>query len=223
MLDACDLSTGPVQWGDMAAIQGCRRLVLATTNPHKLRELRTLLQPLGMPLPGFAEFGGRLTQAAEDGATLRENARLKAVHYARALREWVLSDDTGLEVDALDGAPGVRSARYAGDGATMAENRAKLLADLEKAEPSARAAQFVCWLAVSDPEGQIVVEATGACTGRIRTEPTGQGGFGYDVLFEVDGIGRTFAELDEAQTALFGHRGAAARHFIKAWRRPATH
>jgi XTP/dITP diphosphohydrolase len=130
----------------------------------------------------------------------------------------VLSDDTGLEVDALNGAPGVRSARYAGNGVTMLENRAKLLSELERVQASARSARFVCWIALASPDGQIVLEGAGTCAGHLRTEPAGHGGFGYDVLFEVDGIGRTLAELDEAETALVGHRGQAARHFINAWR-----
>jgi len=202
----------------MALLKDCRRLVLATTNPHKLRELQSLLAPLGLSLIGLKEVGRVVPDAVENRATLRENAQLKASHYARILHEWVLSDDTGLEVDLLNGAPGVRSARYAGDGATMIENRAKLLADLQEFGPLDRTARFVCCLALAAPDGQIVLDADGACSGHIRTEPIGNRGFGYDVLFEVDGYGRTLAELDEAETALVGHRGLAARHFIEAWR-----
>jgi XTP/dITP diphosphohydrolase len=218
--EACDRRAGPVQWIGMSAIQDCRRLVLATTNPHKLRELQSLLVSLDTPLVSLSDIGRTVPDAVENGSTLRDNARLKASHYARGLHEWVLSDDTGLEVDALNGAPGVRSARYAGDGATMTENRAKLLSEMEGRRD--RSARFVCWIALSDPEGNIVVECSGSCRGLLRTEPVGQGGFGYDVLFEVAGLGRTLAELDEAETALFGHRGAAARHFINAWVPPAT-
>lgn len=206
----------------MYAKQDCRRLVLATTNPHKLRELRLLLAPLGIPLPGFAEFGGTVAEAAEDGATLRDNARRKAAHYARSLGEWVLSDDTGLEVEGLAGAPGVRSSRYAGDGATMADNRAKLLSELAGVAESQRAARFVCWMAVADPAGRVVLESQGECAGRIRDAAAGAGGFGYDALFEVAGCGRTLAELDDAETVLVGHRGAAARHVIDAWREAAS-
>jgi XTP/dITP diphosphohydrolase len=202
----------------MSSILNCRRIVLATTNPNKLRELRSLLAPLEVSLVSLAEVGRSAPDAVEDGSTLRENARLKATHYASRLSEWVLSDDTGLEVDSLNGAPGVRSARYAGDSATMAENRAKLLSELEGVDVSARSARFVCWIALAAPDGQIALEGTGLCAGHLRTEPAGHGGFGYDVLFEVDGIGRTLAELDEAETALIGHRGQAARHFINAWR-----
>lgn len=206
----------------MGAIRDCQRLVLATTNPHKLRELRSLLGSLAVPLVSLAEVGRRVADAVEDGSTLRENARLKGAHYARAIGEWVLSDDTGLEVDVLGGAPGVRSARYAGDGATMEQNRVKLLSELAGVEPSRRSARFVCWLALADPDGQIVLESMGECAGRIRNEAAGSGGFGYDVLFEIEGDGRTLAELDEDETTLLGHRGAAARHFIEAWRRTAV-
>ncbi len=219
---ACEHPRRPVQCDSMPVIQNCRQLVLATTNPHKLRELRSLLAPLDVLLAGLSDTGRVVPEAVEDGATLSQNARLKAAHYARCLSEWVLSDDTGLEVDTLNGAPGVRSARYAGDGATMAENRARLLSELAGIEAGRRTARFVCFFALAAPDGQIVLEASGECAGRIRTEPAGSGGFGYDVLFEVDGIGRTLAELDAAETALFGHRGQAARHFINAWRQAAA-
>jgi XTP/dITP diphosphohydrolase len=201
----------------MYSIRDCRRVVLATANPHKLRELTALLAPLDVPLLSLAEVGRPAHDAVEDGSTLRENARIKAAHYARCLSEWVLSDDTGLEVDALNGAPGVRSARYAGDGATMAENRARLLLELAAIDANDRTARFVCCFALAAPDGQIVLESRGKCAGRIRTEPAGSGGFGYDVLFEVAGIGRTLAELGADETALFGHRGVAARQFITAW------
>src|SRR5262245_46054481 len=103
----------------------CRRLVVATTNPHKLRELKSLLSPLKLQIVGLSEVAPKAPPAPEDSNSLRENARGKAQFYARLLRDWVLSDDTGLFVDVLGGAPGVRSARYAGEGASMAENRAK--------------------------------------------------------------------------------------------------
>jgi XTP/dITP diphosphohydrolase len=202
----------------MSQLHTCQRLVLATTNPHKLRELQSLLAPLGVLLLGLTDVEKKAPEAIEDGATLAANARLKAKHYARCLSEWVLSDDTGLGVDALGGAPGVRSARYAGDGATMVEHRARLLSELAGIDAARRTARFVCCFALAAPDGEIVLEASGECAGRIRTEPAGNAGFGYDVLFEVEGIGRTLAELDAAETALFGHRGHAARQFIAAWR-----
>lgn len=194
----------------------CSELVLATGNRDKLLELRALLAPLNVSLHSLADFPD-VTPAAEDGTTLADNAKRKATEYALQLRRWVLSDDTGLEVDALHGAPGVRSARYAGDPATMAENRARLLADLSAVPDDQRGARFVCCLAVAAPDGKIVAEATGECSGRMRREPAGRGGFGYDSLFEVSGLGRTLAELDPQETARLGHRGRAVRRLLEAW------
>lgn len=195
----------------------CHRLVLATTNADKARELSGLLAPLGLPLVGLGAFPDVLP-VPENAATLRENARLKAAGYAAQLGEWVLADDTGLELDALGGAPGVRSARYAGDHAGMAANRARLLADLAHFHDSQRSGRFVCCLAVAAPAGVIVAEASGACPGRLRRTPAGTGGFGYDALFEVAGTGRTLAELDAPGTAEWGHRGKAVRALLPSLR-----
>lgn len=192
-------------------------LVVATGNPHKAQEFSALLAALRVPLLSLGDFPE--TQAVvEDGASLVENARLKASGYALQLKRWVLSDDTGLEVDALGGAPGVRSSRYAGEQATMAENRAKLLAELEHIPESKRTAQFVCHLALADPSGRITFEARGVCHGRIRREPAGNGGFGYDALFEVVEWRRTLAELGPVGKAVLGHRGRAVRELTIAWR-----
>ena len=139
----------------------CESLVLATGNPHKVQELAGLLCPLGILLKSLADFSGAVS-VDEDGKTLAENARRKAIGYARALGEWVLADDTGLEVDALNGAPGVRSARYAGVGATMAENRAKLLEELEGIAEVKRTARFACHLAIANPDGEVVMESRGS-------------------------------------------------------------
>jgi XTP/dITP diphosphohydrolase len=190
---------------------------LATTNPDKLRELSSLLGPLGIPLVGLGEFPGAVP-IVEDGTTLAENARRKAAGYALQLGEWVLADDTGLEVDALAGAPGVRSARYAGDHADMAANRARLLADLAHVHDSQRSGRFVCCLAVAAPSGEVVAEAAGVCPGSLRRAPAGMGGFGYDALFEVEGSGKTLAELDAAATGEWGHRGKAVRALLRSLR-----
>lgn len=201
----------------MPANLACRRLVIATTNPHKLRELKLLLAPLNLEILGLSEACPTVPAASEVGNSLADIARGKAEFYARQLGEWVLSDDTGLFVDALDGAPGVRSARYAGEGASMFDNRAKLLRELQDVAPADRSARFLCHLAVANADGQVVVEAAGECRGQMRTEPTGSGGFGYDALFEVEGLGRTLAELNNEETARFGHRGHAARRLITCW------
>jgi XTP/dITP diphosphohydrolase len=192
-------------------------LVLATSNAHKVRELTDLLAPLGVSLPSLADFPGS-HPVSEDGATLADNARCKATGYARQLAQWVLADDTGLEVDALGGAPGVRSARFAGEHATMAENRSKLLADLQPIHLARWTARFVCQLAVANAAGEIVFEATGTCHGRIRREPAGDLGFGYDSLFEVANRELTLAELGPAETAAVGHRGQAVGKLLGTWR-----
>jgi 16S rRNA (cytosine1402-N4)-methyltransferase len=190
-----------------------QRLVLATTNPDKSRELADLLAPLAVPLLSLADFPG-VSPVPENGLTLAANARFKANAYSARIGEWVLADDTGLEVDALAGAPGVRSARYAGNDASMAENRARLLRELQHVPEHDRTAQFVCCLAIANPAGEIAAEATGTCRGTIRREPAGGGGFGYDSLFEVAGAGATLAELSPDQTAELGHRGRAVRQLL---------
>lgn len=194
----------------------CDMLVLATGNPHKVQELAELLRPLQLALKSLADFPGT-TPVDENGETLAENARQKAAGYARSLGQWVLADDTGLEVDALNGAPGVRSARFAGNGATMADNRARLLAELEGVVEARRAARFVCHLAIASPGGHLVAEATGICRGRIRSVGTGRFGFGYDSLFEILEYRRTLAELGPAATAVLGHRGRAVRALAAGW------
>jgi XTP/dITP diphosphohydrolase len=194
----------------------CNMLVLATGNPHKVQELTELLGPLHVALRSLADFS-EVVSVDEDGETLAENARRKAVGCARALGHWVLADDTGLEVDALNGAPGVRSARFAGEGATMAENRAKLLVELESVAEGKRTARFVCHLAVANPAGEVVVEASGVCRGRLRSVGTGEFGFGYDSLFEIVDYRRTLAEFGPAATAVIGHRGRAVRKLLAVW------
>ena len=191
------------------------KLVLATGNPHKVRELRALLRPWRIPLCSLADFP-RVATVDENGHTLAENARRKATGYAAALGEWVLADDTGLNVDALNGAPGVRSARFAGESASMAENRSRLLEELAGIPAGNRTARFVCHLAIADPAGTVVAEAMGACRGRIRTSATGEFGFGYDALFEIVEYGRTLAEFGPAATAMIGHRGRGVRNLRAA-------
>ena len=194
----------------------CRKLVLATGNLHKVRELTGLLRSLAIQLVSLADVHP-VQPVDENGTTLAENARCKATGYARSLGEWVLADDTGLEVDALGGAPGVRSARFAGENATMAENRARLLQELAGVPLPARTARFVCHLAVADPTGKIVAEAMGMCRGRIQLEASGgEFGFGYDTLFEIVEYSRTLAELGSAATAMIGHRGRGVRRLLCA-------
>jgi XTP/dITP diphosphohydrolase len=191
------------------------RLILATTNPHKVVELSDLLQPLNIELKSLADWPA-VVAVDEDGATPAENARKKAVEYARQLGAWVLADDTALCVDALGGEPGVKSARYAGERATMEQNRALLLEKLATVPDDQRTARFVCQLTIASPVGDVVWEVAGKCEGRIlRAASAGAFGFGYDVLFAVEGGQSTLAELPRDVTAEVGHRGRAARELLR--------
>jgi XTP/dITP diphosphohydrolase len=186
------------------------RLVIASGNAGKVREFARLLVSMGLdisPMPQDLEV-------EETGATFAENACLKAVAVAQATGCWALADDSGLEVAALGGAPGVQSARYAAtDGARIE----RLLKDLARAEQDARKdqregdrrARFVAALALADPRGQVVVEVEGVCEGTILPAPLGEGGFGYDPVFWVEEAGQSFAQMDPAMKARFSHRGRA--------------
>ncbi len=184
------------------------RLVLASANPDKAAEIRAILARSGVELVARPES---VPEVAETGDTLEENARLKAVALATATGLPAVADDTGLLVDALDGAPGVLSARYAGEEATYADNVAKLLAQLDGVAPGARRARFetvalACW-----PDGREVL-ARGTVEGVIATEARGTGGFGYDPVFvPAEGDGRTFAEMSSEEKHALSHRGRAFR------------
>ena len=196
------------------------QLVFATTNPHKLQEMREILGPLGVAVTGLADLGRVVPEPEETATTLEGNARLKAVSYARALGRTCLADDSGLEVDALDGAPGIHSARYAGHGGTRDqrdhENRKKLLAELARRAPKTRAARLVCTLCVADATGRVVFEARGTAEAEISEEPRGEHGFGYDSVLYLRDVNKTVAELTPAEFNLRSHRGAAARA-LHAW------
>jgi XTP/dITP diphosphohydrolase len=190
-----------------------RTVVVATGNRGKLRELRELLSSLPIDLVSLADASAAPITIVEDGDTFEDNARKKATIVARALALPALADDSGLEVDALDGAPGVRSARYAGEGATDAENNRKLLAALDGVDR--RAARFRCVLSFVDPIGQARFVASGTCEGAIARTPRGAGGFGYDPIFLVDGFdGRTLAELADAEKNAISHRARAVSEIL---------
>jgi XTP/dITP diphosphohydrolase len=190
------------------------KLVLSTRNEHKLREFRILLEPHEVvPLPD------EVTLPPETGETFEENARTKAVAAAEATGLPAVADDSGIEAAALDGRPGVRSARYAGEAATDEQNLAKLLAEVTAAEeagdPGGRRVGYVCALAYAEPGGEPRV-FTERCEGELTKEPRGDGGFGYDPAFvPVDtGDGRTMAELSVAEKDAISHRGRAARALL---------
>jgi XTP/dITP diphosphohydrolase len=189
------------------------RVVLASGNAGKLRELAALLTPAGFEL--VPQDALDVAPAAETGATFRDNALLKARHAARATGLAALADDSGLEVDALGGRPGVRSARYARDGASDAENLARLLTELAAVPLHERAARYRCVMVwVRGPDDAAPLVAQGAWEGHIACAPRGAGGFGYDPVFVPAGGERTAAELPAAEKNALSHRGRAARALL---------
>jgi XTP/dITP diphosphohydrolase len=195
------------------------RLVVATRSPHKLAELRTLLDVRRAELLTLDDVGVA-GDVDETGSTFAANAALKARFAARATGLPALADDSGLEVDALDGGPGVRTRRYAGEQATDAQNNAKLLAALDGLPANRRGARYVCVLALALPSeagpraGLSVNAVRGTCRGRIATSPRGSGGFGYDPIFEPiqePPGGRTLGEWSAEEKNAISHRARAAR------------
>ena len=187
-------------------------LVLASSNQGKLTELRALLADLPVQVLGVSDVLGRVLPVAETGSSFEENATLKARAVCQATRLVSLADDSGLEVTALGGAPGVRSARFAHERANDAENNAALLRALEHVEPPQRTARFRCALSLATPYSPHVKCVEGSCAGAIAESPRGSGGFGYDPLFLVEGHGgRSMAELSESEKNEVSHRGQAVR------------
>ncbi|MBD2666349.1 non-canonical purine NTP pyrophosphatase [Richelia sinica FACHB-800] len=180
-------------------------LVVATGNPGKLREMQAYL----------ADSGWELTLKPEDldveetGITFAENAALKASQVAKATGNWAIADDSGLGVDELNGAPGVYSARY---GNSDAERIARLLKELGTSEN--RQAQFVCAIAVANPQGEIIIQSEGICRGEILDAPRGEGGFGYDPVFYVPEKQLTFAEMTPSEKKSISHRGKALKDLV---------
>ena len=196
-------------------------LVLATRNRKKGKELAELVAPPWEPNPRLARLVVRtldeirpdLPDVVEDADTFGGNARKKASEVARALGMWALADDSGLAVDALGGAPGVFSARYAGEPCDDAANNRKVLENLEGVPDEKRGAAFLCHLALADPTGEIRLEAEGACRGRIIRELRGPGGFGYDPMFLIPEYHRTFGELGALAKHQLSHRARAFAKF----------
>jgi XTP/dITP diphosphohydrolase len=194
-------------------------IVLATGNPGKVREIRQMLAPLPVDVDSLERFQ-EIPEPEEMGATFAENARDKARYYARATGCWALADDSGLVVDALDGAPGVRSARYAADRVAPdagrseidAANNARLLEELEGLGDEQRTARFVCHLALADDQ-RVLIETFDTVEGRIAHAPAGTNGFGYDPLFIAEETGCTTAQLSSEPKNAISHRGKAVRHF----------
>jgi XTP/dITP diphosphohydrolase len=204
---------------------GRRRIVIATRSPHKLRELRELLDVDGVDLVSLDDLAVE-GEPVEDGLTFETNARIKARFGARATGLPALADDSGLEVDALGGRPGVRTRRYAGPNATDEENNVRLLGELEGLPPAQRTARYVCVLAVATPDvtapgGLRIVVRRGTTRGRIAKAPRGNRGFGYDPIFEPQAElpgGRTFGQYSAAEKHRISHRARAARRMASVLR-----
>jgi XTP/dITP diphosphohydrolase len=200
-------------------VQGRARLLVATRSTHKLRELRELLGPLRAELVDLDDVGA-VGEAVEDGETFESNAAKKARFYADLTGMPTLADDSGIQVDALGGGPGVRTKRYAGENATDADNNVKLLGALSGLPAERRGARYRCVLALALPEergprgGHAIRMTRGSCGGRIATTPRGTGGFGYDPIFEPAQErpgGQTLGQWSAAEKNAISHRGRAAR------------
>jgi len=197
-------------------------ILIATSNAGKLRDFAGAAAPFGIEIATFPNFAS-LPTVVEDGRTFEENARKKAESYSREVPgEMVLADDSGLEVDALKGAPGVHSARYAADAPHLMDNNTddeanntRLLRELKDVPPDKRTGRFVCVIAVAR-DGQTLQVFRGEVEGTILNRPRGTNGFGYDPLFYFPQIQKSFAELTPEEKAQYSHRGAAFRQFL-AW------
>ncbi len=203
------------------------RVLVATSNPGKIRDFAGAAARFGVEIAAIPNFAS-LPAVVEDGETFEANARKKAETYSRYVsEEIVISDDSGLEVDALGGAPGVHSARYAADEPHAAEsntdddlNNRKLIREIKQVPLSKRTGRFVCWIAAAR-DGKTLAVFEGKAEGLILDQPRGSNGFGYDPLFYFPQIGKTFAELSPEEKAQYSHRGAAFRNFLE-WVRGRT-
>lgn len=191
-----------------------KELVIATRNMGKLEEFKVLMKDLGIDIKCLADFD-EIEEPAETGRTFAANARLKAIYYAKKTGVPCIADDSGLEVQALDGAPGVRSARYAGEKATDEENNEKLL-HIMKFQVK-RTCRFRCALAVALPNGKVLNEVDGICEGMLLHAPLGDGGFGYDPLFWSTELHKGMAEASVQEKNKISHRGKAIRKLVALW------
>ncbi len=190
------------------------QILIGTKNAGKIRELKNLLTEVPIDLRDLNEFDN-IVEPEETGATFAENAALKAVYYARETGIAALADDSGLEVEALNGAPGVYSARYAGEKASDAEKISKLQEEIKKAGNENRSARFVCAIALTDEMGEIIFQTEGICNGKIALAASGQNGFGYDPVFIPDGFNRSFGELSGEIKSRLSHRARAIEKIIR--------
>ena len=192
------------------------QILLATTNSGKLRELNRILADAGLDVVSLDLAGFAQSQTDEDietGSTFAENALLKARYYHKLSGLPTIGDDSGIEVDALSGGPGIYSARYAGPGASDRDRLEKLLGELNSVEQARRGARFVCAAAIVWDQGERVF--VDEARGRLLDEPRGAGGFGYDPIFYYEPLGKSFAQLTEEEKTVVGHRGRAFRQLTE--------
>lgn len=191
-----------------------QELVIATHNQGKLQEFRELMKELPVQIKCLADFEA-IEEPEETGKTFAANAKLKAAYYAKKIGMVCIADDSGLEVQALDGAPGVRSARYAGEEATDEENNQLLLHNMKFQVK--RTCRFRCALAVVQPDGRVLYETDGSCDGMLLHEPLGTGGFGYDSLFWSTELHKGMAEATMQEKNKISHRGKAIKKLVAIW------
>ncbi len=188
-------------------------LVLASRNVKKAAEIDALLEPRGIRVKSVSEFGD-IPEVIEDGSSFEENANKKASQTAMEIGQWTIGEDSGICVDALNGAPGIYSARFSGDGATDASNNSLLIEKLDGVPTSKRTAYYVCHIALSDPQGVIRLNVQRRCNGIIVDKPRGSNGFGYDPHFLIPEYNRTFGELSPVVKKCISHRAKAFSELI---------
>jgi len=198
----------PISWAKPV------KLLIATRNTGKITEFRTRLRDLPLSLATLEDFPD-IREINETGETFRDNARIKALGHAKGSGLLSLADDSGLEVDALNGAPGVHSARFAGADTTYAVKIGRLLVVVDAADRADRHARFVSHIVLAKPNGTVLYEAEGVCEGTIAEGPTGSNGFGYDPIFIPTGFTETFGELDHAIKQQISHRAIALAKIIR--------
>ncbi len=193
-------------------------IVLASRNQKKAREVSEILAPAGFQVIPVTQFSD-VPEVEEDGVTFAENAAKKASEVARQLNRWVIGEDSGLQVDALKGAPGIYSARFSGLDATDEKNNQKLMDELAGVPDEQRGAGYICSVALSDPSGHIRVACEGTCRGRILREANGEGGFGYDPYFLIPEYHLTFGQLSSVVKHRLSHRARAFARFLPLLRK----
>lgn len=195
-----------------------RTIVLASRNKKKAREVAEILAPAGFQVVPVTEFPD-VPEVEEDGLTFAANAAKKASEVAMRLNQWVIGEDSGLQVDALGGAPGIYSARFSGPGATDDLNNQKLMAELAGVPDEKRGAGYICSVALSSPSGNIRIACEGTCRGRILREANGEGGFGYDPYFLIPEYHLTFGQLSSVVKHRLSHRARAFALFVPLLRK----